>query len=197
MRIKKNDPYTGLPWPVQRWTQVWDKRSKFGDFYNVLFDHFVMKILTRLGVVSPRLPKEIIKVLRIKSYMTNGFVYSKGAFTHNFGDLFSYENCTIIRIYGCEQGPHVLPIIVSPRLEFLEFIWKMMWMEREQISSDRKGNFIPRVTIFNDFSVGCETLEKVHNFLVKNYVMRVAQATHFDPKGCINDIRVKKLKESE
>lgn len=56
LRIKTNDPYTGLPWPVQRWTHVWDKGSKFGVFC-VFFDHFVMNIFTRLRVVLPRLPK--------------------------------------------------------------------------------------------------------------------------------------------
>lgn len=145
---------------------MWHKGSKFHDFY-VFFDHFVMKILTRLGVVLPRLPKQIIKILKIRSYKADGLVYPEGTFTHNFGDFFFYGNCTIIRIYGYEKGPHVLPIVVSPRLTFLKTFWKMMWMEREQIKSDRKGKFLPSVTIFDEFSVGCKTLEKVLNFFDK------------------------------
>lgn len=70
----------------------------------------------------------------------------------------------------------------------------MMWMEREKIKSDRKEKFLPKVIVFDEFSVGCETLEKVQFFLVKHYKLRVAQARHFDPEGCINDIRVNKLK---
>lgn len=76
----------------------------------------MMNILTRLGVVLTRLPKEIIKILRIRSCRADGHVYLKGAFTHNLGDFFFYGNCTIIRIYGCEQGPHVLPIVVSRKV---------------------------------------------------------------------------------
>lgn len=71
----------------------------------------------------------------------------------------------------------------------------MMWMEREKIKSDRKEKFLPRKIFFNEFIVGCETLQKVQDFLVKNCRLRVSQARHFDPEGYINDIRVNKLKE--
>lgn len=154
-----------------------------------------MKFFTRLGVVLPRLPEEIIKILRIRSCREDGLVYLERAFTHNFGDFFFYGNCTIIRIYGCEQGPHVLPIFVSSRLAFLELIWQMMWMENEKMKMDIKGNLLPRVTILNEFIVGCDALEKVHNFLLKNHRLRVAQTRHYDLEGCINDIRVRELKD--
>lgn len=68
-------------------------------------------------------------------------------------------------------------------------------MEKEKIKIDRKEKLLPRVTVFNEFTVGCDALEKVQNFLSKNHRLRVAQARHFDPEGCTNDIRVNKLKE--
>lgn len=86
-----------------------------------------------MGVKLARLPRDIVQILRVKSARAEGIEYPEGFFTHNFGDFFFYSNCTLIRVYGCNQASHMLPIIVSPRLAFIEFIWQMLWSEKEKI----------------------------------------------------------------
>lgn len=68
-------------------------------------------------------------------------------------------------------------------------------MERIKVPTDKKGRLLPRVIHFEEFTVGCDTLEKVQDFIVKNYKLKVAQDRHFDLEGCINDLKINKLKE--
>lgn len=43
--------------------------------------------------------------------------------TQNFHDWFYMGDYTLVRLYGCPQAPHLLPIFVSDIIEFLEFMW--------------------------------------------------------------------------
>lgn len=56
----------------------------------------------------------IDKVLRMKDVGEKNTKYPEGNFSHNFGDFFFYSDCTIIRVYGCPQPPHIMPVIVLP-----------------------------------------------------------------------------------
>lgn len=47
---------------------------------------------------------------------------------------------------------------------------------------------------YNEFNVGCDTLDNVQEFLVNNYRLKVGQARHYDPEGYINDVRTNKLR---
>lgn len=96
-----------------------------------------------MGVTLPRLPKDIIKILKVRSAKVDNTIYPEGAFTHNFGDFFFYSNCTFIRVYGCNQAPHMLPFIVSLRIAFIKCIWQLLWLEKEQIRIERKGQHLP------------------------------------------------------
>lgn len=102
----------------------------------------------------------IVKVMRVKSARVENVEYPEGEFSHNFGDLF-YSNCTIIRVYGCPQPPHILPIIVSSRLALIKFMWQVMWMEKEIVKTEKKGQRLPRMIAYEEFCVGSDTLEKV------------------------------------
>lgn len=44
LQINKFDPRRKERWLVQRWTQIWDKGSRFFD-YKYFCDHFIMKFL--------------------------------------------------------------------------------------------------------------------------------------------------------
>lgn len=116
-----------------------------------------------LGVRIPRPPHNIIKIMRIRRCKAKNIVYPEGAFSHNFGDFFFYTNCTMIRVYGCDQAPHFLLVVVSPRLAFIEFIWKMLWMEKEHVRT-KKGKHLPRFTVYREFWVGVTPLRKYKIF---------------------------------
>lgn len=85
--------------------------------------------------------------------------YPEGAFSHNFGDFFFYPDCAVIGIYGFPQTPHVLAFIVLPRLAFIEFMWQILWTKREMVRDTRKGQHLPRTIVFEDLSIGSNTLE--------------------------------------
>lgn len=179
--MKVVDPQIGAIWLVQRWTQTWDKGSRYS-YYKAFFDHFIVRVLRMCGVSLPRLPMEIVKKLRIRSAKARDIEYSEGAFSHNFCDFFFYSNCTIT---------------ISSRFAFIELMWQLMWMERDQIRTEKKGEHLPRMIVYDKFNVGCDTLEKVQKFIVNTYQLKVSQAINFDPEGYINYARTQKLKVTD
>lgn len=86
-----------------------------------------------------RLPMHIAKVMRMKDAKAKNTNYLEGAFSHNFGNFFFYANCTIIWVYGFSQVPHILPVIVLPRLAFIEIMWWLMWIEKYLVRIEKKG----------------------------------------------------------
>lgn len=139
-------------------------------------------------------PKEHSIGFKVRSARADNVEYPEGAFTHNLGDFFFYSNFTLIRVYGCNQAPHMLPIIVAPRLAFIEFIWQMLWSKKDQIRTKKKGQHLPLMVKFNEFNVGCDTLDKVQEFLVNNYKLKVFKERNYDPEGYINDVRTNNLR---
>lgn len=43
-----------------------------------------------------------------------------GPFNHNWGDWYCLEDVTMIRVYGFEDAPFILPNMVPNRIAYLE-----------------------------------------------------------------------------
>lgn len=70
----------------------------------------------------------------------------------------------------------------------------MLWQEKEQIRTKKKRQHLPQVVKYNEFNVGCDTLDKVQEFLFNSYRLKVVQARHYAPEGYINDVKINKLR---
>ena len=40
---------------------------------------------------------------------------------HNWGDIFSFKESSLMRVYACPQPPHMLPKYLPPKLAIIEF----------------------------------------------------------------------------
>lgn len=56
----------------------------------------------------------------------------------------------------------------------------MLWMEKKWIQTEKKGIHLPRLIVCDDFSVGSEALDKVHDFLVDTYHLKIGKAWEYD-----------------
>lgn len=110
-------------------------------------------------------------------------------FTHNYVDWFFMPQHTIIRVYGCNQAPHIFPKFALARVCFLEFMWKMLWMEHDLMRNQRKGTFFPNLTVFEELAIGFDMLEELQRFMKVNYPLKSRKERVCDPKGHINMIR--------
>ena len=73
---------------------------------------------------------------------------------HNMGDIYFYNNTTIIRIYGFPGRPFVLPRYVPLRIGFLEVMREIAMLQETNFPPNkRKGSFFPDLTIFHHFAV--------------------------------------------
>ena len=41
----------------------------------------------------------------------------------NLGDVFIFQEFSIMRVYNYPQPPHILPMYIPPRLDIIEFVW--------------------------------------------------------------------------
>ena len=133
----------GNPTPVQKWCYIWDSRCKNSSFV-VFYEDFVHIILQVLGYAIPRLSTKMLQLVIPLA------LRSEQGHTHNFGDWFFLPKVTIIRVNGFPTAPHILPKFVPLRLTFLEFMWQMMWMEKDVMHKQKKGTFLPNQTKCED-----------------------------------------------
>lgn len=104
------------PLLVQLWTRVWDKNFPFSSsvmFFNY-FSHVITGMLDKKLHRAPDILKFILRPLHARDTIK---------LDHNWGDIFSFPECTIFRVYACPQPPHVLPKYLLPRLTIAKFFW--------------------------------------------------------------------------
>lgn len=90
--------------------------------------------MARLSRPRIRLHKQNLDFIRPKEWRLELGVQ------HNWGDYYLHENSVVIRVYGCPQGPHVLPIFVSPKLAFMEIMWQLNEIDHYHLGK-QKGLF--------------------------------------------------------
>lgn len=133
---------------VQRWCHILDRMCEATD-YLMYHQHFVIRMMSWLGVIMSRVPSKVMEFLRIKENRMD----DQGRL--NFVDCFLFSDHTIIKVYGYPQSPHQFPIYVSHRLAFLKFIWKMLWTQKLHLAKQRKGSSIPKYMRFGELAIGC------------------------------------------
>lgn len=66
----------------------------------------------------PKIPEELHDFLISKGRRPELKVY------HNWGDIIPYPINIVLRVYGFQGTPHILPYNVPPRVGFAEVMWK-------------------------------------------------------------------------
>ena len=100
--------------PVQLWTAIWDNRFASSSFIH--FEEYFVKTLYKLYKYpcNYSLTDEIKRFLRPKDF--------NGPIDHNWGDWYCLEGATMIRVYGFEDAPFILPKTVPNRVAYLEIV---------------------------------------------------------------------------
>lgn len=131
LRITKLDKFD-QPLPVQLWTSIWV--SRFINSNYVYFEEYFVKTLYRFYdyPCDYSLSNEIKRFLRPKDF--NG----PPTVGHHWGDWYCYIYSTMIRVYGFEDIPFLLPKIVPNRIAYLEIVRKMDYSNVMNLSAYEK-----------------------------------------------------------
>ena len=124
----------------------------------------------------PRIPQEGHDFLRLKERKPELRVL------HNWGDIIPYPVSTVLRIYGFQGTPHILPYNVPPRLGFAEVMWQMGCIHEDNLTGKGKGTFFPDYTVVSDFTFSKGGWTHFDKFFV-DYHMRFGPRRQHDPEG--------------
>jgi hypothetical protein len=92
--------------PVQIWTSIWDNRDE-KSHYLFFREYFVKPLIRMLGhPCEYNLSPQVQKKLRPKEKDP------KGKVNHNRGVWHAFIDFTMIRVYGFQEAPFLLPKIV-------------------------------------------------------------------------------------
>jgi hypothetical protein len=56
------------------------------------------------------------------------------------GDMILFTQSTVIWVYGCQEGPHILPVFLTVRIFSLEFIRQRVILETEHFLKAHKAS---------------------------------------------------------
>lgn len=108
------------------------------------------------------------------------------------------SSCTqIVQSPGCMDAHRLLAdyhFFVSLRLSFIEFMRQLIWMERQCVKAEKNETHVSRCTMYGDFSIGCDAILKVQDFMRDAYHFQSGKAKEYHPKGYVNETRTHKMK---
>ena len=106
--VKKVDAQ-GSPRSVVYWTSIFHRKFNAPYTYCKFIDLFIHPAMSLfLSSPPPTLTDEMQRILQLSK-------------AYSIGDWYLYRNHTVIRIYGCELPPYILPKYVPMRLFALEY----------------------------------------------------------------------------
>lgn len=113
-------------------------------------------------------------------------------FKCNWGDWYCFSDVTMIRVYGFEGSPLLLPKIMPDRIAYLEIIRQMGDSSHMHLGSHEKQAFMPETLCVGEFIInGREGHEITWSKLVQYDMKLGAPRKNFDPKGYIHLVRKK------
>lgn len=112
--------------------------------------------------------------------------------THNWVDWFLHSEYTFMRVYGAKVAPHCLHLYVSKRLDFMELMWKIDFMDYAIFKKPRKGIVVHPQCDFSYFKVTTPEGYQRLGIMVSNLRMPINEIRNFDPKGFVERRRRQK-----
>jgi hypothetical protein len=91
---------------------------------------FINKIMSRIYSLifdSPRVLEEMKSLLQPSP-------------ENAMGDWMFFTQSTVIWVYGCQEGPHLLPVFLTPRIFALEYIRQRIISETEHFHKAHKAS---------------------------------------------------------
>ena len=144
---------------MQFWTHIWHKYFYYSNalmFFN-FFSSVIMRMVDHTFFRAPNVLRPLLRP---------SFLDDKNKLDHNWGDIFLFKECTLMRVYACPQPPHILPKYFPPRLAIIEFFWKFLLMNKEMIPpSLHKPTFVCRTFKIGDFEIGKNAYEELSEYL--------------------------------
>lgn len=97
----------------------------------------------------------------------------------------------MIRVYGFEGTPHLLPQVVPGRISYLEIVRQLEKYDAKNLKGHNKQSIIPNTLCFGDFTVVAnEGYEKIDAKLAQYNLPLGNKREKFDAKGFIHKERL-------
>ena len=124
------------------------------------------------GTSLPRITKEM------KAYLQNS--------NEPVGDWFLYKEFTILRIYGFENEPYKLPVVITKRIFVLEFLRQRLHVESEIFLKHKKASNMKFKYTIEPFVVNSTIALTIAQSILKSMNFQVDKKAKYDPKHIIS-----------
>lgn len=144
---------------------------------------FVFKIISKAHLVlfdslSPRISIELKTHLQLSLDTRIGYWYL-------------FENHTILRVYGFEEEPFLLPAFLTPNIYALEYIKKRFASDHEHFAKYHKTITFKLPYTIGPFSAKNRKARDITDDLLKNMKFQKGKKMHYDPYHVILEKREK------
>jgi hypothetical protein len=101
------------------------------------------------------------------------------------GDWMLFMHSTVIWVYGCQEAPHLLPVFLTPRLFFLEFMRQRIISETKHFLKMHKASNLKFPFIINPFVVKTRSFLHQIQANLKEFGFAQLQGRKYDPHQII------------
>lgn len=146
MKIRRHDG-NNHSLPIQLWTSIWDCRFVRSNYIH--FEEYFVKTFYRFYSYPyhSALSEDVKRFLRPVDFG------GPETIKYNWGDWYCFFNVTMIRVYGFEDAPLLLPKTVPNRIAYLEIIRQMGESNSMHLASHDKQSFLPGTLCIGEFVV--------------------------------------------
>jgi hypothetical protein len=131
----------GVHLPVQLWSTILSQDWE-GASATLFINDFVYSLRQRLKCQVEYFPSQLLSFLRPLDCKVVPLI------CHSWGDVYFYQNTTVIRVFGFPGKPMVLPRYVPLRLGFLEILRQICMVQEMDFppATKRKGSIFAELT---------------------------------------------------
>jgi hypothetical protein len=106
------------------------------------------------------------------------------------GDWMFFTQSIVNWVYGCQEGPHLLPVFLTPRIFALEFIRQRIVSETEHFLKAQKASNLKFSFVVGPFMVKSKScLPQIHSKL-NEFGFTELQGRRYDPRQVISKRRL-------
>jgi hypothetical protein len=106
------------------------------------------------------------------------------------GDWMFFTQSTVIWVYGCQEGPHLLPVFLTPRIFALEFIRQRVISETEHFLKAHKASNLKFSFVVGPFVVKRKSCLPQVQSKLNEFGFTQLQGRRYDPHQIISKRRL-------
>ena len=98
-----------------------------------------------------------------------------------------FENHTILRVYGVEEEPYLLPTFLTPRIYAIEYFKQRFILDHKHFASNNKSITFKLPQKIGPFMVRSRTTKTIVEYLWRDLKFQQGEKINYDPFHVISE----------